>query len=88
MADSLGSLIDKLSIVQIKLFNTQQHIIDWNKLTREEFEAIGYEKLRKVCLDLNSLNMERSGLIREIDQTLDAAVRSGKVKVDERVKLV
>ena len=87
MADSPGSLIDKQITTVIKLWFIQQHIIDWSKLSREEFEAIGYEKIRKVVLDLNSLNMERNAQVREFDQTLDAAIRSGKVKVDERVKL-
>ena len=87
MSDSLGSLVDKLTIVNLKLWFTQQNLIDWSKISEEEFHALGYDKMRKVTMDLYNLNMERNDLVREIDSTLDAAVRSGKVKVDQRVKL-
>lgn len=78
MADTLGSLVDKLSIVNIKLFMVQDEV----NLAAEAGEGLEAETVAK----LRSLNLYRNKLATEIDQHLRNAVSSGEVEVDPRIK--
>jgi len=87
MSETLGGLIDRLTITNIKLWFIQQNVMDWSKMPRDEFEKLGFEKLQKQFENLNHLNLDRNRLMAEIDSCLAEAVRSGQVRVDARVKL-
>ena len=79
MADSLGSLVDKLAIVNIKLWFTQDEV---HKAAAADTFLTANATKRLV-----DLNLKRTKLMTEIDQKLADAVESGKVDVDPRHKL-
>jgi hypothetical protein len=79
VADTLGSLVDKLVTVNIKLYMVQDQV---HRAAREA-KDLPAEATQKLV----TLNRQRTELQREIDQTLYDAVNSGVVKVDPRVKL-
>jgi hypothetical protein len=73
MADTFGSLTDKLAIVTLKMWWNQEILYEIRRLTREEFDAkYGdnnselYDILKRCC----DLNVLRSQLIDEIDERL------------------
>ena len=76
---SLGTLVDRLTILNIKLWFVQ------NKVNQAARENRGVDA--ETTGQLVALNLERNRVMTEIDQVLDAAARSGKAIVDARVKL-
>jgi len=69
---TLGSLIDQLSIVNLKTWNAQENLYDVRRMTLEEFKQkfqnnegieILYNYFTKIC----DLNLQRNTLIDEID---------------------
>lgn len=79
MAETLGSLVDKLSIINIKLWFTQD-VVHKAGEAREGVPA-------DVVMRLHQLNLQRNALMSEIDNTLAEAVQSGEVQVDPRYKI-
>ena len=73
MADTIGSLIDKLGIVNLKMFWNQEVLYEMRRMTRDEFASKYGQELEVVhdilkrCCDMNVL---RSQLIEEIDNRL------------------
>jgi len=74
MSDTLGGLVDKLGIVNLKMWNNQELLYDIRKMTSHEFYAKYsdregmdelYECLKKCC----DLNVQRNDLIDEVDNT-------------------
>jgi predicted nucleic acid-binding protein len=73
MADTLGSLIDKLNTSDLKLWNSQEILYEIRRMTFDEFKdkyfsseqgaVILWDILKKVC----DLNIQRNQLIDEID---------------------
>ena len=76
---SLGTLVDRLTILNLKLWFVQ------NKVNQAARENRGVDA--ETTGQLVALNLERNRVMTEIDQVLDAAARSGKAIVDARVKL-
>jgi len=72
MSDTLGSLIDKLSICNIKLFMVQDEIHEAAKLEH----GVDGETIK----NLVALNRLRNQLMTEID-------REGGGEVEERIKI-
>lgn len=76
MSDSLGSLIDKLNTVSLKMWWAQEDLYDIRHLSFEEFKAKFFEDeegsqkiwefFKKAC----DLNIQRNQLIDEIDQKI------------------
>lgn len=75
MSDTLGSLVDKLSIVNLKLWFVQDQVFK----AAGSGQALDSETVQKLV----SLNLERNLLITEIDEYAAA----GKFRVDKRIKL-
>lgn len=73
MADTLGSLIDKLTTVDLKMWNNQELIYEIRRMSFEEYKQkyfdtedgakLLWERLGKAC----DLNVQRNQLINEID---------------------
>jgi F0F1-type ATP synthase membrane subunit b/b' len=76
---SLGELVDRLSICNIKLFYVQ----DMVHRAAKSAEGLDAETVAK----LHQLNAERNKLATAIDQCLADAVRSGETEVDHRPKI-
>lgn len=82
MADTLGSLIDKLSTVDLKMWNNQELLYEIRRMSFKEYEEKyfknkdGAEKLwlsLKKCCDLN---VQRNQLIDEVDEKVIEIIES------------
>jgi len=80
MTESIGSLIDRLVIVNIKGFMVQD-LVHKARAAKKGLDAETTEKLV-------SLNVERNKLITAIDRSLADAVSSGRAEIDERTKIL
>jgi len=83
--DTLGSLVDKLCTVDLKMWNNQELLYDLRRMSFEEYKAAYFEdeagaqslweSLKKAC----DLNVQRNQLIDEVDQKIvqlvEAALR-------------
>jgi len=75
MSETLGGLVDRLSIVNIKLWFVQDQIHQAEK----RGQGLDAETVRKLV----HLNLERNRLMTEIDEL----AASGKFRIDSRIKL-
>lgn len=81
--DTLGSIIDKLITVDMKLWNSQELVYEIRRMTWEEFKLrfeTDEEFLKKFYTELNkatNLNHQRNLLIDEFDKKLVEAITSG-----------
>lgn len=92
MSDTLGSLVDKLITIDMKMWHNQEFLYEARRMSFEEFQAKFcateeaqkglYESIKKCC----DLNYQRNQLIDEIDQYA-AKIRSGDIKADDMVQL-
>jgi hypothetical protein len=74
MADTLGSLVDKLTTIDLKMWNNQEMLYEIRRMTFEEYKAKYFdteegakklwECLKKAC----DLNVQRNQLIDEVDE--------------------
>jgi hypothetical protein len=74
MADTLGSLIDKLTTIDLKMWNNQELLYEIRKMTFEEYKSTYFETedgakklwecLKRAC----DLNIQRNQLIDEVDE--------------------
>ena len=82
MADTLGSLVDKLFTIDTKMWNNQEELYKIRKMSFEEYKkeyfmneegAIRlWECLKKAC----DLNVQRNQLIDEIDEKVIEVVKA------------
>lgn len=85
VADTVGQLVDKLSIVNNKMWYSQDIVYAIRRMSTEEFvkhwsqDLDGLHKLIKRCTDLN---VQRTRIMDEIDQRLTDAI-TGKLSPDK-----
>lgn len=82
MADTLGSLIDKLITVDMKMWNNQEILYEIRRMTFEEYKEQYFADeegannlwgcLKKAC----DLNIQRNQLIDEVDKKIIEIVQS------------
>lgn len=82
MADTLGSLIDKMITVDLKMWNNQELLYKIRRMTFEEYReeyfdseegAVNlWDSLKKAC----DLNVQRNQLIDEVDKKIIEIVQS------------
>jgi hypothetical protein len=87
MVDTIGSLVDKLCTVDLKMWNNQELLYEIRRMTYDQFKQVylfgeeGRKKLwdffQKVC----DLNLQRNALIDEIDEKLIAL--TGRPDLDD-----
>jgi hypothetical protein len=92
MADTIGSLVDKLCTVDLKMWNNQEILYEIRKmtfkefqekyLTTEEMQKTFYETIHKCC----DLNYQRNCLIDEIDQLM-VQIAKGEANPDNLIQL-
>jgi hypothetical protein len=76
MADTLGSLIDKLATINNKMFMAQEDLYQIRRMSFEEFKTTfgdSDEKLRKVYeyfKKATDLNIQRQAIILEVDKKM------------------
>jgi hypothetical protein len=76
MADTLGSLIDKLITIDMKMWDNQELLYDIRRMSFQEYKDKYFfaesgaeqlwESLKKAC----DLNVQRNQLIDEVDQKI------------------
>jgi hypothetical protein len=76
MADTLGGVIDKLTTVDLKMWNNQELLYEIRRMSFEEYKKKYFEDengaknlwecLKKAC----DLNVQRNQLINEVDQKI------------------
>lgn len=75
MSDTVGSLIDKLITVDMKMWSNQEILFKIRHMSFEEFKQeiseenmlkLHFEKLKKCC----DLNVQRNQIIDEIDELI------------------
>ena len=82
MSDTLGSLIDKLITVDMKMWDTQEILYEIRRMSFEEykekyfFNEEGAELLWNSLKKATDLNSQRNQLIDEVDERIIAIVRS------------
>lgn len=77
MAETLGSLVDKLTIKSLREF----HIGEMLKKKKAKFPA---KELKK---KLGTLKVQKEALFVEIDEMISSALAAGSVSRDEKLKL-
>jgi len=83
MADTIGNLIDKLTTVDLKMWNNQEILYEIRRMSFEEYKEKYFkdedgakklwETLKKAC----DLNVQRNQLINEIDQKIIEIIKAG-----------
>ena len=74
MSDIFGGLIDKLTTINLKMWNNQELIYKIRRMTFEEYKKeyfeneLGAEKLWNSLKNACDLNLQRNELIDEIDK--------------------
>lgn len=74
MADTLGSLIDKLITIDMKMWTNQELLYEIRRMTFEEYKAKyfaneqGAEEMWKCLQKSCDLNVQRNQLIDEVDK--------------------
>lgn len=76
MSDTLGAIIDKLTTVDLKMWNNQELLYEIRKMSFDEYKRKYFEDhegaqklwscLKKAC----DLNVQRNQLIDEVDQKI------------------
>jgi hypothetical protein len=76
MSDTIGSLIDKLITVDMKLWDAQGIVYEIRKMSLEEFKAKyykdeeGFVKFYEYLNKATNLNLQRNNIIDELDDKL------------------
>lgn len=82
MADTLGSLIDKIITADLKMWNNQEFLYEIRRMTFEEYknkyfnDENGAETLWKYLKKACDLNVQRNQLIDEIDIKISEMIKS------------
>lgn len=76
MSDTLGSLIDKLTTVDLKMWNNQELLYEIRRMSFDEYKNKYFDSeegaktlwdcLKKAC----DLNVQRNQLINEVDEKI------------------
>lgn len=76
MADTLGTLVDKLTTVDLKMWNNQELLYEIRRMSFDEYKSkyfdtengaqLLWDSLKKAC----DLNVQRNQLINEIDSKI------------------
>jgi hypothetical protein len=79
MADTIGSLIDKLATVNQKLFMAQEELYVIRKMSFDEFKTVygteeGLQKLHTAFKKNMDLNVQRQAMILEVDKKIAEVV--------------
>lgn len=87
MADTIGSLIDKLATVNQKMFLAQEELYIVRKMSLEEFKEVfgteeGLTKLHAYFKKSMDLNVQRQAMILEVDKKI-AEIVSAAIKGED-----
>jgi hypothetical protein len=86
--ETLGGLVDQLSIINLKLWHEQDKVMRYAQETLEQFQEHPIEELHGNYKKVHELNMRRNRLMTEIDSCFALGVMLGKAEVDPRTKVL
>lgn len=81
MADTLGSLIDKLTTIDLKMWNNQELLYEIRRMSFDEYKSKyfdtedGAKKLWETLKRACDLNVQRNQLIDEVDEKVVEIIR-------------
>lgn len=78
--DTIGSLIDKLITVDLKMWHNQEALYAIRRMSTEEFQAkhgSDLDNLHTIIKRCCDLNVQRSKLVDAIDAKIDTSIRLG-----------
>ena len=88
MSDTLGSLIDKLNTIDLKMWNNQELLYEIRRMSFDEYKEkyfsdtagaeLLWDSLKKAC----DLNVQRNQLIDEIDEKIVEIVQASMSGLD------
>ena len=87
VAETLGSLVDQLFTTDHKLWESQDELYAYDRMTPEEFASVPASQVHRTIKRVAQLNLLRNELMTSIDSCLAEAVRTGTARVDARVKI-
>lgn len=87
MSETLGDLIDKLSIANLKIWHLQEKVYRFSGMTSEEYAAVPSDEAHAVWKKLAKTNLVRTDLISQIDGVFAEALRTGEAPQDAKVKI-
>jgi hypothetical protein len=76
MADTLGTLVDKLTTVDLKMWNNQELLYEIRRMTFEEYKEKYFNSeegamvLWSILKKATDLNVQRNQLINEVDEKI------------------
>ena len=83
MADTIGNVIDKLTTVDLKMWNNQELLYEIRRMSFDEYKQkyfnnedgakLLWDTLKKAC----DLNVQRNQLINEVDEKLIEIIKAG-----------
>lgn len=83
MADTVGSLIDKLTTIDLKLWNSQEILYELRRMTFDEYKQKyfqseeGAKEMWEILKKTTDLNYQRSQLVHEIDEKIIEMINAG-----------
>jgi hypothetical protein len=83
MADTLGTLIDKLTTVDLKMWNNQEILYEIRRMSFEEYKRKYFENeegaklLWETLKKATDLNVQRNQIINEVDEKVIEMINAG-----------
>jgi hypothetical protein len=83
MADTIGGLVDKLTTVDLKMWNNQEILYEIRKMSFEEYKKKyfdtedGAKLLWSTLQKAIDLNLQRNQLIDELDEMIIDIIKAG-----------
>lgn len=84
---TLGGLVDRLSVLNLKIWHLQDWLYEVERETPEQFARRDSTDTHQKLQQLATLNLDRNRAMTDIDDLLARAVRSGDVPQESRIKL-
>jgi len=86
--DTLGNLIDKLSIITVRMWHAQDELYRFRRMSELEWSAEFYKdpsEVRHILVRACDLNLQRNQLMDEVDQLFKQAFEMNE---EDRQKLI
>ena len=85
---TLGALIDRLTIVNMKIWHLQDWVHRASRQSSRQFEEQNdLAGVQKKLATIGDLNKERNRVMDEIDELFSQSVSSGQVPREDRTKM-
>ncbi len=87
MTPTLGALVDRLCILNLKIWHLQDWLYEVNRESHEAFAQRNPADTHVKLQQLAELNLDRNRVMDAIDRTFAAAIETGQAPQESRVKL-